>query len=191
MQTRWRHAQCQSLPVLVYLGMVTSLLHRPSLYPVALLRVFPLALHHTSLPLLTPSCPHTCFPPCQPVSQPPVLLGPALEDAAHSASVRSSLVGHPQEWLTLLVSASTCCRLPGQAAPLRGQDLVLVIFVLGHLARGHTVGVWWRCQNAEWVWLCTRKETDTAYQFSNQPVSAFWECVLLFLEGPKFLVHKW
>lgn len=56
---------------------------------------------------------------------------------------------------------------------------------------GHTVGVWWRCQKAEWVWLCTRKETDTAYQFSNQPVSAFWECVLLFLEGPKFLVHKW
>lgn len=57
-------------PALVYLGMGTSLLYRPYLYPVELLRVPPWALSsHLRVPHVLPSIQRISQPPVLPVTQ--------------------------------------------------------------------------------------------------------------------------
>lgn len=158
-------------PALVYLGMGTSLLYRPYLYPVELLRVPPWALssHLRSCPTHASLRPEHFPASC------------ASCDAA-LASVSSSVPGHPRNDSLSLATASVCCRLPSQAAPSQRPSL--------SGSGAPRVGAHSLCvmevSESRVSLFCARKETDATYRFSNQSVSAFWACVLLFFGGQSF-----
>lgn len=100
----------------------------PPLYPVELPRVLP----HLQ-------CPHTCFPPRQPISQPPLLPLPCpgpVEICPGRPPGKASLSLVSAPCMGGILCQLACWLSPQPGCSLSGQGLVLVISSHGTLHRG-------------------------------------------------------